>query len=441
MSDSHNEYQIRPDSVRTGPIARIGDLEILGHRLAVPLDHAASDGPRLDLFAREVRRADGGDGLPWLVFLQGGPGFEATRPLDAKGWIGAAAAQRFRVLLVDQRGTGNSAPVECTVAPNASVLRHLRLDAIVRDCEAWRRQLAGPDERWSVLGQSYGGFCAVHYLSRFPAALERVLLTGGLPPLAPIDTVYERTFACMRRRSNEHYASFPGDADVVDRIAARLAAGDVRLPNGDVLSIRRFQQVGMALGQSRGSVALHWLFESAFAQGGNEPTQRFLHAVERSQSYPTNPLYAVLHEAIYSEGPATAWSAERVREASGEHEWRAGEPLTLTAESVHPWMFTEYGALHPFAPAAEELARIDDWCALYDRERLAANRVPVAAAVYTNDLYVDRELSLATAEAIAGCSVYESATHEHDGLREDGTAIFGELLARTQRFTGSSGRA
>jgi pimeloyl-ACP methyl ester carboxylesterase len=426
--------------VRSSPSARIGDLELIGHRLEVPLDHGAQGGPRIELFAREVRHADGGDGLPWLVFLQGGPGFEATRPLDAKGWIGAAVAQRFRVLLVDQRGTGNSAPVESTHAPSASVLRHLRLDAIVRDCEAWRRHLAGPDERWSVLGQSYGGFCAVHYLSRFPEALERVLLTGGLPPLAPIDTVYERTFACMRRRSLEHYASFPGDADLVDRIAARLAAGDVRLPGGDVLSVRRFQQVGMALGQSRGSVALHWLFESAFAGAGNEPTQRFLHAVERSQSYPTNPLYAVLHEAIYSEGPATGWSAERVRSASGAHDWRAGEPLTLTAESVHPWMFAEYGVLRPFATAAEEMARVADWGSLYDRERLAANRVPVAAAVYTNDLYVDRELSLATAEAIAGCSVFESATHEHDGLREDGRVIFGELLARTRRSDDSSGR-
>ncbi|QDU84153.1 Proline iminopeptidase [Planctomycetes bacterium Pla163] len=427
-------------AVRTGATVRIGDLEVVDHRLEVPLDHEAPDGRRIDLFAREVRHAGGG-GLPWLVFLQGGPGFEATRPLDAKGWIGAAATQRFRVLLVDQRGTGNSSPVESTHAPDASVLRHLRLDAIVRDCELWRHQLAGEDERWSVLGQSYGGFCAVHYLASRPEALERVLLTGGLPPLVEIDRVYERTFACMRRRSLEHYASFPGDAELVGRIAARLAAGDVRLPGGDVLSVRRFQQVGMALGQSRGSVALHWLFESAFAGAGNEPTQRFLHAVERSQSYPTNPLYAVLHEAIYSEGPATGWSAERVRAASGEHEWRAGEPLTLTAESIHPWMFEEYGALRPFAAAAEELARIDDWSPLYDRARLAANRVPVAAAVYTNDLYVDRQLSLDTAAAIGGCSVYESATHEHDGLREDGPAIFGELLARTRRVPDPSTRA
>jgi hypothetical protein len=42
--------------------------------------------------------------------LQGGPGFEAPRPSEASGWIKAAAAS-FRIILMDQRGTGRSSPV------------------------------------------------------------------------------------------------------------------------------------------------------------------------------------------------------------------------------------------------------------------------------------------------------------------------------------------
>ena len=43
-----------------------------------------------------------------------------------------------------------------------------RADNIVRDSEEVRRALLGPDQRWSILGQSFGGFCCLHYLSAAP---------------------------------------------------------------------------------------------------------------------------------------------------------------------------------------------------------------------------------------------------------------------------------
>ena len=45
----------------------------------------------------------------------------------------------------------------------------------------------------------------------------------------------------------------------------------------------------------------------------------------------------------------------------------------------------------------ELLAARDDWAPLYDLDRLAANEVPVAAAVYFDDMYVDSGLQLDTA--------------------------------------------
>lgn len=39
--------------------------------------------------------------LPYLLYLQGGPGFECPRPTEASGWIGKAC-EEYRVILMDQ---------------------------------------------------------------------------------------------------------------------------------------------------------------------------------------------------------------------------------------------------------------------------------------------------------------------------------------------------
>ena len=101
---------------------------------------------------------------PYLVFLQGGPGFEATRPTrpPPPGLAGARAAD-YRVLLLDQRGTGRSTPVGAA-CPGARPQEQADVpDALPRRLDRARRR-ADPRselgvERWSVLGQSFGGFC------------------------------------------------------------------------------------------------------------------------------------------------------------------------------------------------------------------------------------------------------------------------------------------
>src|SRR5690606_39706746 len=54
----------------------------------------------------------GGEDRPYLVYLQGGPGSEAPRPLDASNppWL-PRALREHRVIMLDQRGTGRSTPV------------------------------------------------------------------------------------------------------------------------------------------------------------------------------------------------------------------------------------------------------------------------------------------------------------------------------------------
>ena len=54
--------------------------------------------------------------------------------------------------------------------------------------------------------------------------------------------------------------------------------------------------------------------------------------------------------------------------------------------------------------------------------------VPAAAAVYYNDMYVDRELSMQTAQAIRGLQAWVTSEYEHDGLRVSNGAVLDRLI-------------
>ncbi|CAN0506886.1 unnamed protein product [Ectocarpus sp. 8 AP-2014] len=69
----------------------------------------------------------------------------------------------------------------------AKFLENFRADSIVEDCEAVNKRQASQCSItlsfWTVLGQSFGGFCLLTYLSKHPGSLSAGLFTGGLPPV------------------------------------------------------------------------------------------------------------------------------------------------------------------------------------------------------------------------------------------------------------------
>jgi len=105
------------------------------------------------------------------------------------------------------------------------------------------------------------------------------------------------------------------------------------------------------------------------------------------------------------------------------------DPVLFTGEMVFPWMFDAYAQLQPLKAAAELLAQTDAWPPLYDLERLRQNIVPVAAAVYYDDMYVHREFSEETACMVPNMRLWFTNEYEHNGLRADGSAVLGRLLA------------
>ena len=388
------------------------------HEIAVPLDHAATDGTKISIFVREVSATDGGD-RPYLVFFQGGPGHEAPRPAGpASGWLGRALKD-FRVLMLDQRGTGRSTPVGSlpgmTPEAQADYLKHFRADSIVRDAEIIRDELGV--ERWSVLGQSFGGFCVMTYLSLFPDSLTQAFVTGGLAPIdRPTDAVYVKTYQRVLERCRRFYERYPEDRARVRAIVETLDNSHVRLPSGDRLTARRFRQVGQMLGMSDGAERLHYLLELPL------DSSAFLHDSDQANPFSRNPLYAIIHEACYADGGVTEWSGQRVQPPDYSQ-----EPELFTGEHVFPWMFQDIGELRPLSEAASILAG-HEWPRLYDAEVLAHNTVPAAAAIYFEDMYVESEFAVETAAQIKGLRPWVTNEFEHDGLRQHGERILDRLI-------------
>jgi pimeloyl-ACP methyl ester carboxylesterase len=404
----------------------------------VPLDHAKPDGEQIQVFAREVVAADKASAdLPWLVFFQGGPGFGSPRPAGREAWLDRALDD-YRVLLLDQRGTASSSPVNRrtlaglgSAQAQADYIALFRADSIVADAEVIRQEVTG-GRPWSILGQSFGGFCAVCYLSQAPEGVREAFITGGLPGLdVTADDVYRATYPKVARKNAEHYQRYPMDVPRAKDIARRLAAGDVRLPNGAPLTVEAFQTFGQLLGASTGSHTLHYLLEEPFA--GGDLSDDFLHRVGSQMSFSAGPLYALVHEACYGQGGATNWAAQRVRAEFPQFDAAAAldsdEPLLFTGEMTYPWMFENDPVLAPLAEAGEILAQRDSWPRLYDAERLRANEVPAAAAVYFDDMYVPVEFSVPTARTIRGLRPWITNEYEHDGLRVSGGKVLDRLIA------------
>lgn len=388
----------------------------------VPLDWNTPDGATIRVFAREVVDATRRDAdLPLLVFLQGGPGGKSPRPLEREGWI-ADAVKRFRVILPDQRGTGRSTPLDARgfadldAAAGAELLAQHRADSIVRDFEALR-EAHFPGQRWWTLGQSYGGFLTLQYLSHFPESVIASAITGGIPSIDPDpEVVYAHTFPRILEKNRIFAERHPHLVERIGKVADLLEREDVRLPGGDRLTVRRLQTLGIDFGMKPGFDRVHWLFDEAFVDA--EETRlsaTFLAEVEAATGYATNPLFIALQEAIYGPGPSN-WAAQREREKHPEFD-ESARPLRFTGETVFPWMFSEISALRGFEAAVQHLAAHSYPIDTYDHEQLARNEVPVEAAVYFDDMYVDAGLSLDTASRVQNLHAWVTNEYEHDGLR------------------------
>lgn len=405
----------------------IPGVHVRDHMLNVPLDWSEPDGPQIELFVREiVDPTKKNDDLPLVCYLQGGPGGKSPRPSKGDpGWA-TEFLKTHRVILPDQRGTGRSTPIDAATMARfadgeaaADYLNCFRADSIVRDFEHARKTIY--NKRWETLGQSYGGFLTLTYISQAPEGLAASYVAGGLASLEPSAAeVYRRTFPRAAAKTALYYKRYPHDVARIAAIADVLDNNDVRLPDGDRLTVKRLQIIGIGLGMGPGHERMHWTIDEAFAAPGRL-SDHFLATMMMETSYDDNPLFAALQESIYGHrdnGP-TGWAAQAERDRRPEFDPKA-RPLMFCGEMMYPWMFEEIRSLRPFRAGVEALAKRASHTPLYDLDRIKANDIPISAIIYFDDLYVDSGLSLATAGAVGNLTHWVTNQYEHDGIRHDG---------------------
>lgn len=420
-------------------------MVVTAHRVDVPVDWNEPSGPQISVFAREVVAAEHSDDpkLPAIVWFQGGPGFESGFPDHRGGWL-EQLLTRYRVLLLDQRGTGLSTPLDARALPLsdpvtlANYLHNFRQDSIVRDADRLRSALYGEGTDWYVFGQSFGGFCSLTYLSLLPEHLRGVIITGGFAPvLHEAEEICTRLFNHVATLNADFYARFPGDAARVRRIVDHLETRDDVDDHGHRLSARRFLMLGAMLGHQHGPAEVHGIIERA----DNDLDQLgvlsgAVHGdVAGVMSPATNPIYTVLHEAAYSSGRATRWAAERARQADSRYALDREPAPYFTGEAVFPWMLEELPPLQPLREAAQVLADHEGWPPLYDVVRLRANTVPVVGTVYWADEYVERRMALETVALLGNCSPWITNEYEHGAYRVDPQRVAARLFAMLDDLT------
>ncbi|MFT4147393.1 MAG: alpha/beta fold hydrolase [Micrococcaceae bacterium] len=436
------------------------DVAIKDHYLHVPLDYNNPHGSEITIFAREFVDPNKKDqDLPYLLFLQGGPGFKGDRPALVYGWL-KEALKEFRVIILDQRGTGLSVPLnrqtlETIGEPEsqAAFLTYFRADSIVKDAEEFRKYFN--QEKWTTLGQSYGGFITFTYLSLFPESLQRCLVAGGTPPIYhDCLTVYHRALYSTALANKKYFEMYPRDQQILNEIRDHLAEHEEFLPNGDPLTTERIQLIGNLLGTTYRVHNLHYLLQETFVQakGGRRLSDTFLSNIAELICFAPHPLYILMHETIYAQGKASLTNAKQaiwgLKHYGFQGEMRkdskdlsadftpTAENVQLVGEIYQPWLYRQDSALKPLKDTfyqLENLSRNYEWSPLYNRKKLANNQVPLACIVYEHDVFVDKELSLATLEKVHSAKVWVSDEYQHDGLRVDGEKIFKRLLEMTQK--------
>lgn len=198
-----------------------------------PLDPGRPDGATIDVHFAVLPALARNKHPDPVVFLAGGPGQSA---IDVAGSIGpqfARLSNRRDIVLVDQRGTGRSAPLKCeTPAPTQPLrelidsdarrmtlrrcleslqalphgdLRQYTTTIAMADLDAVRRALGV--ERLNLVGGSYGTRAALEYLRQFPAAVRRTVIDGVAPP----DMALPRSF------STDGQAAFDAMLDACER--------------------------------------------------------------------------------------------------------------------------------------------------------------------------------------------------------------------------------
>jgi pimeloyl-ACP methyl ester carboxylesterase len=173
-----------------------------------PLDPARPDGVQIDLHVAILPALARQKQPDPVMFFAGGPGQSAIGLAGTIEHMLSRIGTRRDVILVDQRGTGHSAPLQCdspsTDEAVARAFDRARMVAALEACRAQLQKLPWGDlrfytttlamadadavraalgaQRVNLAGVSYGTRAALEYLRLYPQRVRRVVLDGVAPP-------------------------------------------------------------------------------------------------------------------------------------------------------------------------------------------------------------------------------------------------------------------
>lgn len=181
-----------------------GSVEAECARYEVPENHAAPDGRKIALRLALVPSRSDRPEADAVVFLAGGPGQSAIEAYPLAQTALRPLLRERHVLLVEQRGTGQSNLLSCPlpdwkepVEQTAQAARELARACLkeyegradpryyttsdyIRDLESVRQALG--IARFNLVGGSYGTRVALDYLRRHPDAVRSVFIDSVVPP-------------------------------------------------------------------------------------------------------------------------------------------------------------------------------------------------------------------------------------------------------------------
>ena len=219
-----------------------------------PLDPDAPQGSTIDLFVAVVKALAPTVPSEAFTVINGGPGGSSV-VLYADMTSAFRHVRRDRdIVIVDQRGTGLSAPLTCEALSDPDVetgeadvaeATRICLDQLPHDPRFFTTSVAVQDleavrvalgyDKLNLYGVSYGTRVALHYARRYPKAVRALIIDGVVPPdlalgpdVAPraqhvLDTIFTRCAA-----DTACAATFPDLKGDFARVAERLQKTGVR---------------------------------------------------------------------------------------------------------------------------------------------------------------------------------------------------------------------
>lgn len=339
-------------------------------KLEVPENYQQPDGDKIAINFAVLPAIDDSEYKAPLMFLAGGPGQAAVELATGLNHVFREVRKTRDIILVDQRGTGESSALSCDfeavdnvysslpdalepqevkecVAQFKGDVTQYNSENAIRDFDAIRAALG--HEKLNIYGGSYGTRAGLVFMRMFPESLESVVLDSVGPIEVPIGMFGQsgaRSFELLLencKNSESCHKAFPNLAEEFQAVKARLAKD---VANIDILHPRlgtptklviddtkftgnlRFQLYGME-GRSMVPLVIHQAF-----LGNYQPLIGLMARTEDEQLVYTGLLFNI----VCNEDIPRVSEADRAADASNNFD---GEDSHSAWDMVCPF-FPEY---------------------------------------------------------------------------------------------------